>query len=85
MLVRLFEQTRALSSAERRERSLRRLREDQTFGRSRWDSHRRTLNAIRDHDPELAERTALERADSAMRDLTFPPGSKRPPRADAQA
>lgn len=73
VLVRLFEQTRALSSAERRERSLRRLRQDRTFGRSRWDSHRRTLNAIRDRDPELAERTALERADSAMRDLTASP------------
>ena len=76
VLVRLFEQTRALSSVERRERSLRRLREDKTFGRARWDSHRRTLNAIRDRDPELAERTALERADGAMRDLTSPPASR---------
>ncbi|MGC4932479.1 FCD domain-containing protein [Gordonia sp. DT30] len=70
VLVRLFEQTRALSSAERRERSLDRLENDQTFGRARWDSHRRTLDAIRSRDPDLAERTALERAESAMRDLT---------------
>ncbi|MCX2963221.1 GntR family transcriptional regulator [Gordonia aquimaris] len=70
VLVRLFEQTRALSSAERRERSLTRLRADRTFARARWNSHRCTLNAIRDRDPVTAERTALERAESAMRDLT---------------
>ena len=69
VLIRLFEQTRALSSTERRERTLRRLREDPTFGRSRWDSHRSTLQAIRARDPERAERTAIERARSAMDDL----------------
>lgn len=70
VMVRLFEQTRALSSVERRERSLARLREDPTFGRSRWESHRDTLDAIRARDPERAERTAIKRAESAMRDLT---------------
>lgn len=84
VLVRLFEQTRAFSSVERRERSLQRLRDDRTFGRSRWDSHRRTLNAIRGRDPELAERTALERAHSAMQDLTSSPGPKNRP-TDAEA
>ncbi|MCC2033163.1 FCD domain-containing protein [Microbacterium allomyrinae] len=69
VLIRIFEQTRALSSIERQERSLRRLREDPTFGRSRWDSHRSTLEAIRARDPDLAERTAIERARSAMDDL----------------
>ncbi len=69
VLIRLFEQTRTFSSLERRERSLRRLREDPTFGRSRWDSHRSTLQAIRARDPERAERTAIERARGAMDDL----------------
>ena len=69
VLIRLFEQTRALSSVERRKRSLDRLREDPTFGRSRWDSHRSTLDAIRARDPERAERTAIDRAQSAMHDL----------------
>lgn len=70
VLIRLFEQTRALSSVERRERTLRRLRQDPTFGRSRWESHRSTLQAIREHDPEGAERIAIERARAAMNDLT---------------
>ncbi|OUZ09466.1 GntR family transcriptional regulator [Aeromicrobium sp. PE09-221] len=70
VLIRLFEQTRALSSVERRERSLEHLRKDPTFGRSRWESHRNTLDAIRAHDPERAERTAIERAQSAMLELT---------------
>ncbi|SEG92790.1 DNA-binding transcriptional regulator, GntR family [Thermomonospora echinospora] len=69
VLIRLFEQTRALSSVERRKRSVDRLRKDPTFGRSRWESHRSTLDAIRAHDPERAERIAIERAQSAMRDL----------------
>lgn len=70
VLIRLFEQTRALSSVERRERSLDRLHRDPTFGRSRWDSHRETLDAIRARDPERAEQTAIARAQSAMSDLT---------------
>lgn len=69
VLIRLFEQTRALSSVERRERSLDRLRKDPTFGRARWESHRSTLDAIRARNPEAAERTAIERAEAAMRDL----------------
>lgn len=69
VMIRLFEHTRALSSVERRERSLDRLRKDPAFGRSRWDSHRNTLDAIRARDPERAEHTAIERAKSAMRDL----------------
>ncbi|MCE0764144.1 GntR family transcriptional regulator [Pseudonocardia kujensis] len=73
VLIRLFEQTRALSSVERRERSLERLRKDPTFGRSRWDSHRNTLDAIRARDPERAEHIAIERARSAINDLTGPP------------
>ncbi|EFC79510.1 GntR family transcriptional regulator [Parafrankia sp. EUN1f] len=70
VLIRLFEQTRALSSVERRQRSLDRLRKDPTFGRSRWDSHRSTLDAIRARDPESSERIAVHRAQSAMHDLT---------------
>lgn len=70
IMIRLFEQTRALSSVERRERSVARLREDPTFGKSRWESHRSTLEAIRARDPERAEQTAVDRARSAMRDLT---------------
>lgn len=69
VLIRLFEQTRALSSTERRERTLRRLHNDPTFGRNRWDSHRSTLQAIHARDPERAERTAIERARGAMGDL----------------
>lgn len=73
IVIRLFEQTRALSSAERRTRSLRQLRQDPTFGRSRWDSHRKTLEAIRGRDASTAEKVAIERAAGAMRDLMTSP------------
>jgi DNA-binding GntR family transcriptional regulator len=43
---------------------------DPTFGRARWESHRETLDAIRDGDAERAEKSAIDRAMSAMSDLT---------------
>ncbi|MEV6302847.1 GntR family transcriptional regulator [Actinoplanes sp. NPDC051861] len=59
VLVRMLEQSRVFSRPQRRELLLRRVAEDDTFGLSRWTSHRALVRALRAGDSAAAEQVAL--------------------------
>ena len=69
VLVRMLEQSRVFSRPERRELLLRRVAEDETFGLSRYTSHRALVRALRAGDSAEAERIALEDSQGGLQAL----------------
>jgi DNA-binding GntR family transcriptional regulator len=66
VLVRMLEQSRVFPREERRERQLRRVAEDATFGLDRYASHRALVRALRARDSVEAERLVITDAQSGL-------------------
>jgi DNA-binding GntR family transcriptional regulator len=66
VLVRMLEQSRVFSRPHRRELTLRRVADDETFGLERYTSHRALVRALRAGDSATAERIALQDAQGGL-------------------
>lgn len=69
VLVRLLDQTRVFSWAERRARLVERIAEDDTFGLDRYAGHRALVRALRSSDSAAAEALVIEDARGGLGDL----------------
>ncbi|MGI6876297.1 GntR family transcriptional regulator [Amycolatopsis sp. 3B14] len=69
VLVRLLDQTRVFSWAERRTKLIDRINQDETFGLDRYSSHRALVRALRARDSAAAEALVIEDARGGLGDL----------------
>jgi len=69
ILVRLLDQSRVFSRAERRARLVERAKQDAAFGLERWSSHRALVRALRDRDSAAAEAIVIEDVRGGLGDL----------------
>lgn len=69
VLTRLLDQSRVFSEPERRARILARTSYDDTFGMSRWRSHRELVRALRERDEVTAEAVMISDAGGGLHDL----------------
>lgn len=74
VLVRLLEQTRVFTRAERRTRTLERVRADHRFGLDRYTTHRALVRALRAGDSAAAEQIAIDDVRGGLEDLRYEPG-----------
>ncbi|USX54727.1 GntR family transcriptional regulator [Lentzea sp. HUAS12] len=74
VLVRLLEQTRVFTRAERRTRTLERARADHRFGLDRYTTHRALVRALRSGDSAAAEQIAIDDVRGGLADLRHEPG-----------
>lgn len=74
VLVRLLEQTRVFTRAERRTRTLERVLANHERNLARYASHRALVRALRAGDPVTAERLAIEDVAAGLDDLRREPG-----------
>lgn len=80
VLLRLLEQARVFSPTGRRARMLELLAENDEFGMNRYQNHRQLVRALRNRDPEEAERITQERARAGLSDLLESPADHSPDR-----
>lgn len=73
ILVRLLEQTRVFSQAERRARMLERAATNHQFGLDRYASHRALVRALRAGDSAAAEQIAMDDVRGGLDDLRGEP------------
>ncbi|ANZ40252.1 GntR family transcriptional regulator [Lentzea guizhouensis] len=74
VLVRLLEQTRVFTRAERRTLMVERVLADHQYGLQRYSGHRALVRALRAGDSVLAERITIEDVRGGLADLRRAPG-----------
>ncbi|WP_394622044.1 GntR family transcriptional regulator [Lentzea sp. JNUCC 0626] len=74
VLVRLLEQTRVFTRAERRSLLLERVHENHEFGLDRYTGHRALVRALRAGDSAAAEQIAMDDVRGGLEDLRREPG-----------
>ncbi|WP_434443929.1 GntR family transcriptional regulator [Lentzea sp. E54] len=79
VLVRLLDQTRVFTRAERRTRVLERVHANHEYGLDRYAGHRALVRALRAGEGATAERIAIEDVRGGLDDLRRPPGEVRSP------
>jgi DNA-binding GntR family transcriptional regulator len=80
VLVRLLEQTRVFTQAERRARTLQRVLADHRFGLDRYTTHRALVRALRAGDSAAAEQIAIDDVRGGLDDLRHEPDPVTPRR-----
>jgi DNA-binding GntR family transcriptional regulator len=78
VLVRLLDQARVFTRAERRARLLRHTAVNDQFGLDRYSSHRALVRALRAGDSATAEQVVIADASGGLDDLRREPGTFRP-------
>lgn len=76
VLIRLLDQARVFSRAERRARLVERATHDEAFGLERWSTHRALVRALRQRDSAAAEAVAITDASGGLVDLLTTPGDR---------
>ena len=74
VLVRLLDQTRVFTRAERRTRAVERVLADHRYGLDRYTKHRALVRALRAGDSVAAEQLALDDVRGGLEDLRREPG-----------
>ncbi|WP_329790993.1 hypothetical protein V1227_03435 [Lentzea sp. DG1S-22] len=74
VLVRLLDQTRVFTRAERRTRTVERVLADHRHGLDRYTKHRALVRALRAGDSVAAEQIALDDVRGGLEDLRREPG-----------
>jgi DNA-binding GntR family transcriptional regulator len=73
VLIRLLDQARVFSRAERRARKLERALHDEAFGLDRWSTHRELVRALRERDSVAAEAVVIRDSRGGLGDLLVEP------------